>query len=147
MFVCLFGFLPSSSITRLYRGRVPRLTFDNFTCCHTRVRAGRPWLLSPNQKGAAGHSRDRARDLLTRSRALYRLSYRAPRYNRSAIPKTNRKYKLWNRQFYQISNIIIWMVFFFSVLSICTSKKIPQKEHCNVFWHTVWSLYFLSWNN
>ena len=42
----LFGFLTSSSTTRLYPGRVPRLTYDNFTCCHTRDRAGRPWLLS-----------------------------------------------------------------------------------------------------
>ena len=41
-FVCLVGFLTSSSTTRLYRGRVPRLTSDNFTCCHTRDRAGRP---------------------------------------------------------------------------------------------------------
>ena len=40
LFVCLFGFLTSSSSTRLYRGRVPRLTSDNFTCCHTRDRAG-----------------------------------------------------------------------------------------------------------
>ena len=45
-FVCLFGFLTSSSITRLYRGRVPKLASDNFTCCHTRDRVGRPWLLS-----------------------------------------------------------------------------------------------------
>ena len=41
-FVCLVGFLTSSSASRLYRGRVPRLTSDNFTCCHTRDRAGRP---------------------------------------------------------------------------------------------------------
>ena len=40
--VCLFGFLTSSSATRLYRGGVSRLTSDNFTCCHTRDRAGRP---------------------------------------------------------------------------------------------------------
>ena len=36
LFVCLFGFLTSSSTTRLYRGRAPRqerLTI--FTCCHT----------------------------------------------------------------------------------------------------------------
>ena len=38
LFVCLFAFLTSSSTTRLYRGRVPRLTSDNFTCCHTRDR-------------------------------------------------------------------------------------------------------------
>ena len=30
--VCLFGFLTSSSTTRLYRGWVPRLTPDNYTC-------------------------------------------------------------------------------------------------------------------
>ena len=30
-FVCLFGFLTSSSATRLYRGWVSRLTSDNFT--------------------------------------------------------------------------------------------------------------------
>ena len=46
LFVCLFGFLTSSSTTRLYRGRVPRLTSDNFTCCHTWDRVGRTWLLS-----------------------------------------------------------------------------------------------------
>ena len=38
---CLFGFLTSSSTTRLYSGRVPKLTSDNFTCCHTRDRAWR----------------------------------------------------------------------------------------------------------
>ena len=42
LFVWLFGFLTSLSTTRRYRGRVPRLTSDNFTCCHTRDRAGRP---------------------------------------------------------------------------------------------------------
>ena len=35
LFVCLFRFLTSSSTTRLYRGRVPRLTSDNYKCCHT----------------------------------------------------------------------------------------------------------------
>ena len=33
--ICLFGFLTSSPTTRLYRRRVPRLTSDNFMCCHT----------------------------------------------------------------------------------------------------------------
>ena len=42
----LFGFLASSSTTRLYHGRVPRLTSDNFTSYHTRDRVGRPWLPS-----------------------------------------------------------------------------------------------------
>ena len=31
-----FDFLTSSSTTRLYLGRVPRLTSDNFTCYHIR---------------------------------------------------------------------------------------------------------------
>ena len=52
----------------------------NFMCCHSWDRAGWQWLLSqpvtlywhrPNQYGAGGHSGDR-------TRALYRLSYRAP---------------------------------------------------------------------
>ena len=34
--------LTSSSTTTLYRGRVPRLTTNNFTCGYTRDRAGRP---------------------------------------------------------------------------------------------------------
>ena len=38
----LVGFLTSSSTTRLYRGRVPRLMSNNCTCCYTRDRAGRP---------------------------------------------------------------------------------------------------------
>ena len=33
--VGLSGFLTSSSATRLYRGRVPKLTSDNLTSCHT----------------------------------------------------------------------------------------------------------------
>ena len=41
-FVWSVGFLTSSSATGLYRGRVPRLTFDDLTCCHTRDPAGRP---------------------------------------------------------------------------------------------------------
>ena len=45
-FVCLFGFLTSSSTTKLYRRRVPRLMSDNFTCCDTWDRAGRPWPLT-----------------------------------------------------------------------------------------------------
>ena len=36
MFVWLVGFLTSSSTIRLYRGRVPRLASDIFTCYHTR---------------------------------------------------------------------------------------------------------------
>ena len=38
--VCLVGFLTPSSSTRLYHGRIPRLTSDNFTCCHTETKRG-----------------------------------------------------------------------------------------------------------
>ena len=43
-FVCLVGwlvgFLTTSSTTRLYRGRVPRLTSDNCTSCHIETEWG-----------------------------------------------------------------------------------------------------------
>ena len=38
--VWLVGFLTSSSATRLFHRRVPRLTSDNFTCCHTETKRG-----------------------------------------------------------------------------------------------------------
>ena len=45
----LFGFLTSSSTTRLFRGRVSRLTPDNFTCCHTETERGdHDFCLSPS---------------------------------------------------------------------------------------------------
>ena len=82
---CLFGFLTSSSTTRLYRGRVPRLTPENDVLPHTRksgetmtsASAGHIILtpIQPVQLGAGGHRWNRTRDLLTRSRTLYRLSY------------------------------------------------------------------------
>ena len=40
LLVCLVGFLTSSSTTRLYRRRVPRLTSLNRTRCHTRDKGG-----------------------------------------------------------------------------------------------------------
>ena len=60
---CLFDFLTSSLTTRLYRGRVPRLTSDNCTCCHTRdcgetmtsVSAGHI-ILTPTQQVGSGRS-------------------------------------------------------------------------------------------
>ena len=63
----LVGFLTSSSTSRLYVRRVPRLKSEIFTCCYTWDRAGRPWLLSQsvtlywhrtNRLGAGGHSGD-----------------------------------------------------------------------------------------
>ena len=49
-FVCLVGFLTSSSVTRRSSGRVPILTSDNFTCCqsatHERERGYRDLCLS-----------------------------------------------------------------------------------------------------
>ena len=48
LFVCLIGFLTSSSATRLSSWKGPKtdMTSDNFTCYHTRDRGGRPGLLS-----------------------------------------------------------------------------------------------------
>ena len=59
VFLCLFRFSTSSSTTRLCRGRVPRLTSDTFTCCHTRgetmtsVSAGHI-ILTPTQAVGSG---------------------------------------------------------------------------------------------
>ena len=39
-YVCLVGFLKSLPATRIYRGRVLRLTCHNFTCCHTETERG-----------------------------------------------------------------------------------------------------------
>ena len=86
MMFCQVGFLTSSSTTRLYCRWAPRLTSDNHKCCHTQDRVGRPWLLSrpvtlywhqpsPVGQGAGGRCGDRDQNLLTWSRALYRLSY------------------------------------------------------------------------
>ena len=41
-----YGFLTSSSATKPSRKWASRLMSDIFTCCHTRDREGRPWLLS-----------------------------------------------------------------------------------------------------
>ena len=80
LFVCLVGwlvFLTSPSATRLCRGRVLRLTSDNFYVLpHTRqsgetmtsVSAGHI-ILTPTQPVGSGRPQ---------SLALYRLSYRAP---------------------------------------------------------------------
>ena len=82
---CLFGFLTSSSTTSLFRGRAPRQSVWQFYVLPQWDGAGRPWLLSqpvrlywhrPNQYRAVGHSGNRTRDLFTRSRALYQMSYR-----------------------------------------------------------------------
>ena len=42
------------------------------------VSAGHIILTPPNQQGAFGHSGDQTQNLLTRSGALYQLSYHAP---------------------------------------------------------------------
>ena len=41
-FVCLVSLRPRQQLGYIYRGLVPRLTSDNFMCCHTRDRVGRP---------------------------------------------------------------------------------------------------------
>ena len=83
-FVCLVGFLTSSSTTRLYRGRAPRQSVWQFYVLPhmkqsretmTSVSAGHI-ILTPIQP--VGSGRPRTRDLLIRSSALYRLSYRNP---------------------------------------------------------------------
>ena len=78
----MFNFLTSSSTTGLYRGRVPRLTSDNFTCCHTADRAGETMtsvsaghiILTPTQ--SVGSGRPQRESSPGSPRALYRLSYR-----------------------------------------------------------------------
>ena len=88
MFVCLFGFLTSSSTTRLYRGRAPRqerLTILRAATHETEL-GDHDFCLSrshytdtdPTCKRAGGHSGDRTRDLLTRSRRLYRRATAPP---------------------------------------------------------------------
>ena len=81
-FLCLVGFLTSSSASRLSRGRALRLTCHKFTCCHTETEWRDPdFCLSLsllychrlNQWGAGGRSLVRTHVLLTRSRSLYRL--------------------------------------------------------------------------
>ena len=86
-FVCLFGFLTSSSTTRLYRGRVPRQSVWQFYVLPhmrqsweimTSVSAGHI-ILTPTQPVGSGQPhRESNPNILSRSRALYRLSYRAP---------------------------------------------------------------------
>ena len=95
LFVC-FGFLASSSTTRLCRGRAPRQSVWQFYVLPhmrqswetmTSFLAGHI-ILTPNQPVGSGRpQRDRTRDLLTRSRALYRLSYRAPHWKVSWLKK------------------------------------------------------------
>ena len=90
-FECLVGCSTSLSATRLSRGWFPRLTPDIFTCCcDTETERGDhafaaghiiPTLTQPHGAGARGGNR--AHDLLTRSRSLYRLSYRRDNYHGS----------------------------------------------------------------
>ena len=89
LFVCLIGFLTSSSPTRFIADGPQDRASDNFMCCHTWDRAGRPWLLSqpvtllltltqpvgsgrPQQESNPGRPHQDS--------ALYGLSYHAPNY-------------------------------------------------------------------
>ena len=76
--------LTSLSATKLAVGFQNRVS-DNFTCCHTETGLGDyDFCLSqshhtdtdPTRGGATVRSGDRTQDLLTRSRTLYRLSYK-----------------------------------------------------------------------
>ena len=80
----LVGFLTSSSTTRLYRGRAPRqerLTILRAATHETEL-GDHDFCLSRSHytdtEGAGGHSGNRTRDLLTRSRALYRRATAPP---------------------------------------------------------------------
>ena len=69
------------------RKKESKMASDNFTRCHTRDRAGRPTghiIQTPTQPVGSGN---RTHDLLTRSRALYRLSYRDPRLSTDGYTK------------------------------------------------------------
>ena len=84
---CLFGFLTSSSATRLYRGRTPRqIVWQLYVLPHMRqswetmtfVSVGHI-ILTPTQPVGRGRPQRKSNARPpTRSRALYRLSYRAP---------------------------------------------------------------------
>ena len=86
--VWLVGFLTSSSTIRLYHGRAPRQTILGASTHETEL-GDHDFCLSRShytdtdstsrKREAGGHSGNRTRDLLTRSRVLCRLSYRAPR--------------------------------------------------------------------
>ena len=85
-FVCLVGFLTSSSTTRLYCGRAPRQGVSQFYLLpHMRQSWGTNQEFCLNRlhytdtdPRAGGHSGNQTRDLLARSLALYRLSYFPP---------------------------------------------------------------------
>ena len=75
--VCLFVFLTSLSTTELYRGPVPRLTSDKFTC--ETERGDHDFCLSQlHYTDTDPTSRERTQDLLSKSHSLYQLSYSAP---------------------------------------------------------------------
>ena len=78
---CLFlvGFFKSSPTTRLYRGRVPRLTILR-AVTHETERGDHDFCHSWSHYGVGGQSGDRTHGLLTMSRALYRLSSCASHY-------------------------------------------------------------------
>ena len=72
--VVWFGFLTSSSTTRLYHGRAPRPSVWQF---YVLLHMRQSWETHDFCQ-AGSHSRNQTHDLLTRSRMLYRLSYHTP---------------------------------------------------------------------
>ena len=79
LFLVLFGFLTPSLATRLFHGRVPRLTSDNFHVLPhirqsgetmTSISAGHIILTPTQPVEAGGHSGDRTQHLLTKVRAF-----------------------------------------------------------------------------
>ena len=80
-FFCLFGFLTSSSTTRFISRTGPkteRLTILRAATHETELGDHDFYLSRTHYTDTDPTSRDRTRDRLTRSHALYRLSYRAP---------------------------------------------------------------------
>ena len=77
---CLVVFLKFSSATRLSRGRVPRLTSDNFTCCHTETKRGDHFfcLSQSHYTDTDPNSRERARGPTTSSPGVARSTQRIP---------------------------------------------------------------------
>ena len=66
-----------SSTTRLYLWRVTGLTSDNFTCCHTRDRAGRPWPLSQSVTLYGHRPNHRTQCIFTSARDCHSPSWRS----------------------------------------------------------------------
>ena len=93
--LCLFGFFTSSSVTRLNLARVPRLTSDNCTCCHTDSERGdHDFCLSRSHYGRVSTKTETTRPETTRtvySRFVSVLCFHLP----NSKPETKRGMARW----------------------------------------------------